>query len=109
MEGSENVNVKSHHLPDELDVVEQKIMEIITVYPRISPTMLQAGLGPSLSPELWRPALEKLIRRNLVSQTAEFPPAGSKRTRPFAVIELVEVDIKDVKVPPRPAAHASAA
>lgn len=82
--------------------IETRILETLAIYPRLSPTMLQAGLGPALSPKLWRPALDRLIEMGLVSINAEFPPSGSERTRPFTVIEPVKRDISNIKVPPAP-------
>lgn len=95
-DNSLGIDVTSH--------IEGRILEILSVYPKISPTMLQAGLGPSLSPSIWRPALQALVDRGVVFQSAEFPTSGSKRTRPFTVIELARTSVEDIKVPPVPSA-----
>ena len=98
-------NVSNVSGSSRVDPLEARILEIFSVYPRISPTMLQSALGPSLSPELWRPILERLIREDLIDHTAELPPVGSKRTRAYTVLELRKTDRKTleaIKVPAPP-------
>ena len=93
-----------------MDTVQDRIMSILEVYPKISPTMLQAGLGPSLSPKIWRPALDVLIMQGLVDQRAEFPPSSSDRTRPYTIIEKVPSgDVSKIRVPAPPNADAECA
>lgn len=48
--------------------VTEKIIHTLTVYPLISPTMLQGGLGPYMKPDVWRPILDKLIHTGVVIQ-----------------------------------------
>lgn len=50
------------------DEVEAKILHLLTLYPIISPTMLQGGLGPSVRPKLWRPVLTQLIEAGRVEE-----------------------------------------
>ncbi len=58
--------------------IEAKILHILGIYPVISPTMLQSGLGPYTKPELWRPALIELIAAGKVVESQESlqTPAG---------------------------------
>ena len=71
-EGSQNVKGQT---PEQL---EAKILHILGIYPMISPTMLQSGLGPYTKPELWRPVLMDLIAAGKVVETQESlqTPAG---------------------------------
>jgi len=41
--------------------IRQKIKHILQIYPIISPTMLQSGLGPQIAASVWRPILEEMI------------------------------------------------
>ena len=69
---------KNEHLDDmplfkteDETVVAEKIVHLLTMFPVISPTMLQAGLGPSTKPSLWRPVLETLIEAKKVHRADE--------------------------------------
>lgn len=67
---------------DEVEVseedVERRILHILTVYPVISPTMLQSGLGPYMKPRVWRPVLQALIANGQVveGQDSRQTPIG---------------------------------
>lgn len=89
-----------------LGSIEDKIVELLTIYPKLNPTMLQAGLGPSLSPKLWRPVLDDLISRATVIAYTLNPPAGSPRTQAYKVLELAEglTPLDSIAVPPPPSA-----
>lgn len=92
---------------DVVNEVRAKILGVLTIYPKISPTMLQSGLGPSLSPSIWRPVLSGLVDDGLVDIRDELPPAFVNRTRPFKVIEFIDPQVKrqviqSIKVPPPP-------
>jgi hypothetical protein len=51
--------------------VKTKILHVLSIYPVISPTMLQGGLGAYIKPKIWRPALEALIDEGKVVETQE--------------------------------------
>lgn len=46
--------------------IRDRILLVLTVYPIISPTMLQAGLGPQIRPKNWRPVLNDMIEEGVV-------------------------------------------
>lgn len=58
--------------------LREKILHTLKIYPRISWTMLQVGLGPGTSPSLWRPLVNEMIASGeLVSEEIEDQtPAG---------------------------------
>ena len=41
--------------------IRTKIAHLLSIYPIISPTMLQGGLGPAMKPVMWRPVLDAMI------------------------------------------------
>lgn len=58
-----------------------KILHILSVYPKLSPSMLQMGIGGNQSPRKWHPALDDLItsgqvRRDIVEKMS---PAGRRQ------------------------------
>jgi hypothetical protein len=62
--------------------VADKIIHALKIYPVISPTMLQAALGPGLSPKLWRPILSALLDNGTVIQKelTTTGPSGRQNT-----------------------------
>ena len=61
------------------ELVERRIIHLLKIYPGISPTMLQAALGPKTKPQTWRPALKRLLEQGVVEQ--EFVVAESPMER----------------------------
>lgn len=62
--------------------IRERILHVLCVYPILSPSMLQTGLGTSLSPVSWRPVLDCLMREGLVKQstTVKLTPSGRNYT-----------------------------
>lgn len=91
-------------LETETRMLRSRITELFGVYPRMSPTMLQAALGPSLSPRIWRPVMDKMIHEGTLTLDAEMPPVVSGRSRPYTVLSLTSAKISSIAVPPPPRA-----
>lgn len=53
---------------EDADQIRERIKHLLTVYPAISPTMLQAGLGPQTKPSKWRPLLQELVDEGVVKE-----------------------------------------
>lgn len=47
-------------------MVRQKILHTLSIYPKLSHSMLQIGLGTSFPSSLWRPVLDQLISEGQV-------------------------------------------
>jgi hypothetical protein len=65
----------------EVDVNEplrDKIKHVLTIYPCISHTMLQAGIGPQITPKVWRPVVEEMIAQGelIQDQISATSPSG---------------------------------
>lgn len=75
-------------IDDEQYKVEEKILHILGIYPVISPTMLQSGLGPSTKPELWRPILTRLINEGKVIEDRENCITPTGRYNDYAKLML---------------------
>lgn len=84
--------VESGQTPTE--IIEAKILALLGVYPILSASMIQAGLGPSLSASLWRPVLTALLSNGTLIQWEQAPAQASQhegeggggRTRPYLCI-----------------------
>jgi hypothetical protein len=68
--------------------MEERIIHVLTIYPRLMPTMLHTGIGPHVPPKEWRPVLEKLIASGKVIREVvqTVTPIGQNRT--ITVIRL---------------------
>lgn len=49
--------------------MEDKILHCLSIYPIISPSMLQIGIGTHHAPTEWKPALRELIQRGDILET----------------------------------------
>lgn len=81
-EGSQSVKEQS------AQEIEAKILHILGIYPVISPTMLQSGLGPYTKPALWRPVLAELILTGQVVETQESLQTPSERYNTYSKLSL---------------------
>lgn len=68
--------------------IEAKILHILHIYPVISPTMLQSGLGPYTKPALWRPILARLVREGVVEETQVSLQTPSDRYNTYTKLSL---------------------
>lgn len=75
------------HTTDEL--IRDRIIHTLTIYPKISPSMLQVGIGTALSPKMWRPVFEKLIADKIVQQTVSSSKSSSNRDQTHTTVSLV--------------------
>jgi hypothetical protein len=53
------------------DFIVKKILHTLSIYPGISMTMLQVGVGPSIPPAIWKPILNDLKGKGRVEETSE--------------------------------------
>lgn len=75
------------------DKVRDKILHILKIYPIISPTMLQGGLGPAMRPIQWRPILQALVAEGLVMETQKSLRTPLDRYNTYTMLHLPETKI----------------
>ena len=68
--------------------IRTKILHLLRIYPIISPTMLQGGLGPPMKPVSWRPVLEAMIKEGLVVQEQESMMTPTERYNTYTKLHL---------------------
>lgn len=62
------------NLDDEVEI-ERRIIHVLTIYPKLSMTMIQVGIGTSIPAHRWRNVLErlleqgKIVRHNVVAES----------------------------------------
>ena len=74
--------------PDDPEMIMQKIVHVLTIYPRLSPSMLQIGVGTGLKPSIWKPILERLITNGVVIRTFIQAETPSDRVQSYAILSL---------------------
>lgn len=70
------------------DYVRTKIKHVLTLYPKISPSMLQIGIGTGVPPRFWRPIFAQMIKEGAIEVktfNARFP---SGRDHVYKVVSL---------------------
>src|SRR5260370_32502321 len=50
------------------EMIRQRILHVLSIYPKLSPSMLQVGIGTGMPPTLWRPILEQLVKDGAVDR-----------------------------------------
>ena len=86
-EGSQN------KVPQTAEEIEARILHLLNIYPVISPTMLQGGLGPYTKPALWRPVLVHLIDKGQVVESQESLQTPSDRYNTYTKLSLPGVTV----------------
>lgn len=69
--------------------IEQKILHVLNRYPKLSHSMLQVGLGTSLSSKMWDPVLNRLIQEGKIKIATFQDKSPSERDQTYHVISLV--------------------
>lgn len=69
--------------------IRERILHVLSVYPIISPTMLQVGLGTNIQAASWRPVLEELIAEGTVKQGTRVVKTPSGRHYTYTRIQLL--------------------
>ena len=80
---------------EERDAVEEveeeirtKIVHLLKIYPVVSPTMLQSGLGPSLRPAIWRPVLRSMIADSTILEESISKETPAGRYNDYKMLRL---------------------
>lgn len=93
-------------MDDTENVVRERIRHVLAIYPRISRSMLQVGIGTSMPPAIWGPVLERMIAEGEITaeNASHSTPAG--RHQSYAILQLaslrVTVELGDEGTPTTP-------
>ncbi len=68
--------------------IRAKILHLLRIYPIISPTMLQGGLGPAMRPAKWRPIYQELIAEGLIVVTPRSLQTHQERFNTYTCVQL---------------------
>ncbi len=80
-------DVHKEEKSQEVDI-EDRILHLLTIFPKISPSMMQIGIGSALPPRWWKPVLEKLIKSGKVQMDHIVSTTSTGRTQTYTVLSL---------------------
>lgn len=75
-------------LTDAESIIVERIRHTLRIYPRISPSMLQVGIGTALTPSLWRPVYERMKEDGEIEEQTVQAQTPTGRIQVYTVISL---------------------
>lgn len=71
------------------DMIRARIAHTLAIFPKLSPSMLQVGIGTGLPPGLWHPVLDRMIHEGLVTRRqARATNPVTKREQTYTILEV---------------------
>lgn len=84
----EIVPPKVNYEPVSDDIIENRIIHLLKIYPKINPSMMQIGIGSSIPSQMWRPKLQDLIDRKVILEEFVVSPSPTGRHQSYCVLSL---------------------
>ncbi len=81
--GSGNWNVTD-------EIIRKKMTHLLSIYPKISPSMMQVGIGPSIAPAMWKPILGQLKELGIIVETQIASVTQSGRHQTYTIYALAD-------------------
>ena len=72
--------------------IREKILHILRIYPKLSPSMLHQGLGVWMRAGLWRPVLDQLIEDGEVVREQESRMTPQERYNTYTWLRLATLE-----------------
>lgn len=70
--------------------IRDRIIHLLGMYPILSPSMLQVGLGPNLPPKEWRPVLAEMLEDKTVTRLEIVAPTPFGQHRTYTQLSLTK-------------------
>lgn len=68
--------------------ISERILNLLTIYPKISPTMLSVAMGPQIPASYWRPVYNDLVEEGKVQVDTEQSTSAAGRVMQHTIISL---------------------
>lgn len=67
---------------DQVELWKGKLRHVLSIYPKLSPSMLQIGLGTAVPSTIWKPILQMMVDSNEVriENVSSKTPSGRQQT-----------------------------
>jgi len=72
------------------DWIRDKILHTLKIYPHLSMSMLQVGIGTAISSKLWHPVLEQLKADGKIKVESKSARSPAGRDQTYQVISLAD-------------------
>lgn len=82
-EPEDNVEVSENE-----QTIRDKIVHILSIYPKLSHSMLQVGIGTSMPPGIWKPVLLKMIGEGIIENTSRSTSTPTGRVQAYTILSL---------------------
>ncbi len=82
-----------------VETIRKKVLHVLGVYPRISPSMLQVGIGPTVAPQFWRPVVDAMIAAGEIHRWSESHIAPSGRSQSYSIMSLTPKPVEEPLIP----------
>lgn len=70
------------------DWIRERISHALSIYPKLSPSMLQVGIGTALAPKIWKPVLETMIKEGVVIKEELSAKTPGNRDLEYTILSL---------------------
>jgi len=70
------------------DFVREKIRHVLLIYPKLSMSMLQVGIGTGVPPRFWHPVLEDMKKEGLITVETRSLSAPNGRDQIYKIVQL---------------------
>lgn len=70
------------------ELFEAKILHLLAIYPKISHSMMQIGLGSSIPTQVWKPILRQMINDGRVCEDFVVHPSALGRSQTYTILSL---------------------
>lgn len=69
-------------------LIRDKIVHTLTIWPQLSPSMLQVGIGTAITPKLWHPILKDLEEAGIIVRTEVRAKSHIGRDQVYTILRL---------------------
>lgn len=70
-------------------LIEDRIVHVLTIWPKINMSMLQVGIGTAISPKMWHPIFNKLLADGKIVRQEFVGKGPTGRDQSYIVVSLV--------------------
>lgn len=70
------------------NLIRNRILHVLSIYPKLSMSMIQVAIGTGLAPALWHPVIEELIEEEVVDKTQIAADTPTGRVQVYTILQL---------------------
>lgn len=74
--------------------IRDKIIHTLTIYPQISPSMLQVGIGTAMPPTIWKPIMTQMEEEGVIKRHSVQSITPTNRVQVYTVLSLGLIEPK---------------